>query len=328
MRKQIDKTIAYETYIDYDLTPGFIVGIVDGENSMIFSFGRRDLVSEDTISIYDVFELGSVTKVFTASLLAELEIIQQFSLDDHIDSMLPERFRNAQMSQITLKDLLIHQSGLPRYPVFKGGIKSPLESLAAYSLDDLLNLYRDFRPEENDQLQYSNLGYALIEPVLYGITGLPYQELLQKHLTPKIGGESITTDRSPVLAPGYNFAVEAAEPVDFGVFTASGGLRGNMYDLLKFVHYSLTDAPEILLLYHGMGLGEHLGMGLGWHIIHQGKHSPIYMHTGRTLGHTAFIGLVPNTSTGVVILCNSANSVDDLGVEILRLINNNWKRKH
>jgi len=328
MRKQIDKTIAYETSIDYELTPGFIIGIVDGENSIVLAFGKREITSQDTISVDDLFELGSITKVFTASLLAEMDEQGKLSINDKFDTLLPEIYRNPGMADFTIQDLLTHQSGLPRYPVFAGDLASPLEALPSYTLEDLLVLYAHFKPEPQSRILYSNVGFALIEPILYHQTGMRYGELLEDFLLDKNGMTSTTLESENVTAPGYNLAVEEVSPVDFAVFNASGGLKSNMADMLRFVRYALHDSPDILWLHYGAGLGKHLGMGLGWHIVHQGTFAPIYMHTGRSLGHTAFIGLVPNTSTGVVILANSANGVDDLGLEILRMINKNWKRKN
>jgi len=328
MRTQIEKTILYETSIDYDLTPGFIVGIVDGSNFMVLSFGTRSVLSDDTISIDDIFELGSVTKVFTASLVAELDLLRQLSFNERFDSLLPAVYRNPQMTHYTIEDLLTHHSGLPRYPVFKSAVANPLESLPEYSLEDLLDFYAHCSSESSGQLMYSNVGYALIEPILYQSTGLRYDELLEKFILKKNNMTMTSLEPSKVTAPGYNLAVNEVSAMSFGVFNASGGLKSCMADMLRYARYALFDSPEKLWQSHGPGLGKHLGMGLGWHMIHQGAFSPIYVHTGRSIGHTAFIGLVPDTKTGVVILANSANGVDDLGVEILRMINKNWKRKN
>jgi serine-type D-Ala-D-Ala carboxypeptidase/endopeptidase len=328
MRKQIDKTIAFETTIDYELTPGFIVGIVDSGHSIILSFGKKAVASEDTISADDIFELGSVTKVFTASLIAEMDKSGQLSLNDRFDTLLPEIYRNPEMSEFTVQDLLIHQAALPRFPPFAGEIASPLESLADYTLDNLLTFYTHFIPDKQEGMLYSNVSYALVEPILYNQTGMRYEELIEKFLLMKTSLTSTSFESETVTAPGYNLAGEPVPPVNFGVFNAAAGLKSNMTDMLRFVRYSLFDSPDILWLEHGTGMGKYLGMGLGWHIIHEGKFSPIFIHTGRSKGHTAFIGLVPETKTGVVILTNSANGVDDLGLEILRMINKNWKRKN
>jgi len=328
LRKQIEKTIEFETTIDYELTPGFIIGIVDGINSIVLSFGTRGIMSEDTISDGDIFEIGSVTKVFTASLIAEMVTAGEISLNTHFDTLLPKIYRNQEMTQFTVEDLLTHQTGLPRYPPFNSGLANPLRSIPSFTLDDLLGLYKTFHPNPENRITYSNVGYALIEPVLYNSTQLEYPALLSKYLLNKTGMMATTLVTQEVTAPGYNLNVEMVPPVDFAVFNSSGGLKSNMADMLKFVRYSLYNSPEMLWRQYGPGLGKHLDMGLGWHIIHQGRFFQIYMHTGRSNGHTAFVGLVPETKTGVVILANSATGVDDLGMEILRMINKNWKRKN
>lgn len=328
MRAEIEKTIKYETNIDYTLTPGFIVGIIDGPSSVVFSFGNRDLVSEDKITIEDIFELGSVTKVLTATLIAEMDRAQVLSIQDNFDALLPDINQNQDMAHYTIEDLLTHHTGLPLFPPFQSDLTNPLNALGSFTLNNLLEFYVSFVPETKHTFTYSHIGYALLDPVLYQAGGRQYSELLDIHLLSKIAMASTSIDSDSLISPGYNVAAENATPVDFGIFNASMGLRSNMSDMLKFIRYSIVDAPVMLWQEHGNGLGKDLGIALGWHILHERRFSPIYIHTGRTLGHTAFLGIVPETKTGVVILANSATGVDDLGLEILRMINNNWKRKN
>lgn len=70
---------------------------------------------------------------------------------------------------------------------------------------------------------------------------------------------------------------------------------------------------------------DQLSVSMGWHNINK-NHFNIVMHTGMTSGHSAFVGMVRETKTAVVIFANSSLGTQDLGLQILRLINYNWKR--
>lgn len=327
MKAEIEKLITFETDIDYNLTPGFIVGLVDGPNVNVFSFGTRALDTDDTIRIDDVFEIGSVTKVFTASLFAEMQRNERLQMDMKVNDCLPFEYQNPNMSDVTILDLLTHKSTLPRSPVFNENVESPMKEYPTYTLDELLLLYQNFQPKLDQKTIYSNVSYALLEPILCGLTDSIYEELLVTHLVNALELSSTSIDPSTVTVQGYNHAVEPTPAIDFGVFNTSGGLKSSMSDMLKFLNYSLYQSPDLIWEEYNEGLSKHLDIGLGWHIVHPRKSNSVFVHTGISLGHTAFIGLVRNTNTGVVILSNSANGVDDLGLELLRIMNKNWKRK-
>ena len=96
---------------------------------------------------------------------------------------------------------------------------------------------------------------------------------------------------------------------------------------MRFVRYSLEDAPAKLFEKRGDGLNKYLGIALGWHIVYPKGKFVVHTHTGRSPGQSAFVAIARETGTAVVILCNSAIGTDDLGMEILRIMNRNWQRK-
>lgn len=319
IRKQIEKQIWFETEIDGELTPGFIIAVKDGESEMVLPFGIRQKGTEDTISIDDVFELGSVTKVFIAALFAELDRKNILSLEEEFDPFVPVGYRNPGFAGVSIADLLAHQSGLPRDPVAGSTLGNQIRQYPKYALEDLLQEYRGFQGPR--RMVYSNLGYALLQAVLEG----DHDALLEKHiLAPnKMRNTGFSV---PEIAPGYGVYDSITCQTDFGALDISGGLKSSMRDMLAFIRWCMKDSPEALWEDQGPGMNSYLRMALGWHSIEQ-KNGKVYLHTGRTLGHSSFVGICHATDTAVIILANSETGTDDLGMEVLRIMNNNWRRK-
>lgn len=326
LRREIAQLIEFETAIDTEATPGFIVGIIDGQNEAILSFGRRNKTSTDTIRQDDIFELGSVTKLVTAAVCVELAQAGKVDLQTDIANYLPEEFRNVNDYEVTLEMLLSHHSGLPREPSSANELGDPLQTRYNIPAETILNEYRELAQPSEESMLYSHVGYALIEPILYYTTGSTYPELVRTHIQEQIGLRH-TSMSSQLTIEGYGLDGKPEAPCDYGYFAASGGLHSSIEDLISFARYALDDAPATIFEKHGIGLNKYLGIGLGWHIVYPKGKVEVHMHTGRSPGHSAFIGLVRQTGTAVVILCNSAAGTDDLGMEILRIMNRNWKRK-
>ena len=324
IRREVSQLMEMETAIDFEVTPGFIVGILDGPNEIMLSFGTRDKTTTDTLNARDMFGIGSATKVFTSALLALMQANGVIDLNERYNDLIPEEFRNDQLEALTLRDLLIHQSGLPRDPRTNSSLANPIRSYASLTAEDLLTEYSTSPGPA--YAVYSNFGYALIEPALFYTQSKTYDQLLEEYITTPLGLNNTGNRELDSLTTGYNLEGDTVAPVDFGLFACSGGLMTSMTDLMTFARYCLTRAPALLWVDHGPGIGDKLRMSLGWHIVRFRK-STNYIHTGHTLGHSTFVGLNLQTNTAVLILANSAAGTDDLGMEILRIVNDNWKRK-
>ena len=324
MRREFLRLIDMETSIDYDKTPGFIVGIIDGPNEIALAFGTKSHESADTLSSTDLFGIGSATKVLTSTLVAMLADDGAISLDQLFNELLPTEFQNPNLSELTLRNVLTHRSGLPRDPRTGGSLANPIRWYDDLIVEDLLGEYANFPGPS--RIVYSNLGYALIEPALYHTQGGTYAQLLQQIITIPLGMHDTNLRDTSRMATGHDMDGKVVTPVGYGPMTASGGLMSNMDDMLTFARFCLGQSPASLWEDQGEGIGKQLRMGLGWHISKMRK-SVNYVHTGHTLGHSTFVGINRKTQTAVIILANSAAGTDDLGMEILRIVNDNWKRK-
>lgn len=336
LKKEIKKIISYETDIDWDVIPGMIIGIIDGDSTFVISIGNKAFNKKDTLVIDDKFEVGSLTKIFTSSLILNLVLEGRINYNDEVNNFLPKDFKNTKLDSLTINDLLNHYSYFPRLPRFIGkkqkDINNPYES---YTKIDLLQYYKNFDPvNKKKSFTYSHINYALLEIVVENISGQPFHELLPTFLASKYNMLSTYIIKDSLeIVPGYNFAGKLAKPWIFNSFAGSEGIKSCLHDLNNYAK-SMLDENHQFSLHHPYyteylptDFDKKILVANGWYVVDQGKNYNIYTHTGRTSGHSAFIALVRETKTAVVILSNSGKGTENLGFHILRMINYNWKRK-
>lgn len=340
IKNEISKIIDYDTEIDFKATPGFTVAIVDGDSSFVFSFGRSHPDVETDIDPQAVFEIGSISKSFSASLVSMLDQKGILKLSDKINIHLPEKYRNPRLEDVTVNHLLTHHSGLPKLPMYIGSKqKDPQNPYADYSKVDLLKFYSDFIPEEKREFIYSHVGYALLEIVIEHATEMEYELALQRYLLEPLQLKTTFVNKSErnevLITPGFDRAGRETLKWDYASFAASEGIKSNIYDLINFTKFNIGIAgdpiskifqqnhqPEVKTHYN-----DHIFAGKGWHVFDQKKSFNILTHSGKTYGHRAYISFIKETRTAVIILSNSSVGTEDLGLLILRMINDNWKRK-
>ena len=109
LRLEIEKLIYYDTEINHKKTPGFIVGIIDGDSTYTIPFGNSQKNKKALLNEYDIFELGSITKVVTSSLISILVAEGILSYDIPINEYLPEQYRNPRLNRLNLNNLINHK---------------------------------------------------------------------------------------------------------------------------------------------------------------------------------------------------------------------------
>ncbi|NNF34842.1 MAG: beta-lactamase family protein [Saprospiraceae bacterium] len=339
LKNEINKIIEYDTDINFEKTPGFIVAVVDGDSTFYTSFGHRSRDEPESIERNHLFEIGSTSKVFTSLLIFKYLEEGQFSIKDKVNDLLPQDYINPRLEQLTLYDLINHISGFPRIPEFFGKKqKNTLDPYAYFSKEDLLLYYRDYVPRRNnDKFNYSHVNYALLEIILEEYSGMTFHDLMKQQIFDPLDMKNsfvdFSEDRS--ITPGYNRAMRKVKPWSFASFSASEGIKSTAEDLSNFVRLNLglkyptlyNSVESQLQIVEKTNYNDKIMMANGWHVVDQGKKYNIYTHTGKTSGHTSFLAFVKETKTGVVILSNSSWGVEDLGFLILRMINYNWNRK-
>lgn len=226
---------------------GMAVCVVTPGRKRFVTWGRERLGDSRPVSAETVFEIASITKVFTALLLADMAHRGEVGLDDPVARHLPGDFHVPELDgrQITLADLATHTSGLPWWPPFPGAPPKPnLAFIAAaipqFSLEEFKTWLADFRLQTRPGAAwaYGNTGYALLSMALAHRGARPYETLLQTRVIDPLGLENTsftpTATMASHLAEGHDQTLRPAPPIDVGIFAAAGSLRSTPRDLSRF----------------------------------------------------------------------------------------------
>jgi D-alanyl-D-alanine-carboxypeptidase/D-alanyl-D-alanine-endopeptidase len=265
-------------------TVGIVAGLIDPSGSRVVSYGRLDQNSTVTPGPDTVYEIGSVSKVFTSLLLADMLKTGEVALDDPVAKYLPKSVKMPSRNgkEITLVDLATHTSGLPRLP---SNLKpaNPDNPYADYTVQDLyafLSSYQLTR-EPGSKYEYSNLGGGLLGHVLALRAGKDYETLLRQRVLDPLHmastGIRLSPDEKSRLAPGHTESLEPAANWDLPTLAGAGALRSTAHDMLLFLPANLgfTPAPlaaamefERTAVRRPTGVPD-LQVALGWHILQQ-----------------------------------------------------------
>lgn len=331
LRTEIEKIIKFDTEIDYKKTPGFIVGVLDNNQRYFVSFGYKNKEKTSIIAVNDVFEIGSLTKSMTSDIIHALVDEGKLNYNDQVNQYLPEIYRNPRLSEVTILDLLNHQSSLPKLPKgFGKKEKYTQNPYANFTTLDLLIYYRDYIPE-NFTFRYSHINYALLELIIEHTTEDSYEDALSAYLLDKLNLEDTFVDlkeqKQMVTVPGHDRSRKQVGPWIFASFKGSEGIKSSINDLLLYTQFHLNEKLKDPI--HDewneneskRSFNAQLYQNLGWHFVMMGSNL-VTINTGFTSGHTAFIGRIDHLNKAVVVLSNSSVGVGDLGLQILRMITN------
>ncbi len=304
---------------------GIVVGYIEGDDIEYFSFGKTALENGSPVDENSVFEIGSISKVFTTILLADQVVQRKMKLSDPIGMYLPKEVKvpSSNGTVITLKDLATHSSGLPRLPSNMNP-KNPNNPYADYTVEQAYSFLsgHQLRRDVGASYEYSNYGMGLLGHILALHTNKSYEKLMVERIANTYGMEhtrvGFTKAMKEKLAKGHAFGQEV-ENWDLPTLVGAGGIRSTAVDMIKFLKANMDgESPmaKAMQLSHKLGYSndaQNFEMGLGWHYA-TGK---IIWHNGGTGGYRAFTGFVEGSNKGVVVLTNSIESVDDIGLKIL-----------
>ncbi len=288
---------------------------------------------------HKTFEIGSISKVFTASLLAALVAEGSVLLDDPVNDYLPFSIRDS--IRPTFRQLANHTSGLPRMPSnFEDGIPfdpaNPYRNYGPDHLEEYLakQVKLAYQPEERSE--YSNLGAGLLAYTLAQMTGLDYQQLLEKYLFSNYGMTASTTRREDVesnLVVGLDQNGKETSSWDFSVMVGAGGILSTTQDLGQFALAQFDDSNGELKLTRmpTFEVNERLAVGLGWHIVKPSPGTELYCHNGGTGGYSSSLVLNTDQASGVIILSNvsafhpQSPKIEQLCFSLLRTLDKSLK---
>ncbi len=306
---------------------GIVVGLLKDGQEIYFSYGKTALNGGLELDKNTVFEIGSISKVFTTILLADQVLKGTMALDDPVEKYLPENAKIPEYNgkKITLKNLATHTSALPGMPDnFKPA--DPNNPFADYSVAQLYSFLSAYELKRaiGKNYEYSNLGMGLLGHILELHLGKTYEELVIANFADSYDmadtKRTLTPSMKERLAKGHAYGQEVAN-WDIITLAGAGGLRSTASDMLQFMRANLNGKKSPLMAAmrytHNPAFASSDGtfqMGLGWHFANSGS---IVWHNGGTGGYKTFTGFHKESNTGVVVLANSIESVDDIGLHLL-----------
>jgi CubicO group peptidase (beta-lactamase class C family) len=316
---------------------------VDGGKAIGVVAGTIDAAGKKTIAAYgnpgpgslpldadSVFEIGSITKVFTAILLADMAERGEVALDDPIAKYLPANMRVPERSgrQITLIDLSTQTSGLPRMPDnFKpADPRNPYADYTVAQLYDFLSRH-ELRRDPGAQFEYSNLGVGLLGHILSLRARKPYEALVKDRLLDPLDMDHTAITLTPWmkqhLARGHDLKGNVVSNWDIAVLDGAGALRSTMNDMLKFARANLQTRgrlQQVMQRTHAERASagnQYAFIGMNW-IIRRLNGQDVIWHNGGTGGYRTWLGFDKQQGLAAVVLTNSGHGADDLGFELLK----------
>ena len=322
---ELQMVVARHLQLPADGIAGAAVAIRQAGRTSLLNAGRAD--DRQPITAGSLFNLASVGKAFTATLLAQSVERGEMALDDPVAKHVTELAQGGDIRRVTLRELASHTSGLTRGPQqYEPWHRGP------YSLPDFiryLNAWRaDDRHQPGKQLLYSNSGFMLLQLALQRRLAMPAAHLMRERLLAPLG---MTSSALPVAAPGTRGelaptlrkrAVQGygadgrpiGRPGDVqGMFDwpGAGQMFSSAQDMAQFLAANLGEIPGRRPLEQAMSLAQRgvfvvnprFTQALAWQIVRNGELMLIDKNGG--LDNTStYIGFVPQQGLGVVVLIN------------------------
>jgi CubicO group peptidase (beta-lactamase class C family) len=299
--------------VDEKRSAGIVIGVLDADGrSHVVAYGDPG-PGQPSLDGSSVFEIGSISKVFTATVLAELVQEGKVRLDDPAQKYLPSSVRVPSRDDkvITLGNLSEQNSGLPRMPTnFKPADKTnPYADYTVQQMYDFLSGYQLTR-DPGAQFEYSNLGVGLLGHLLSRATGMTNTAIT---LTPWMKAH---------LALGHDEQGHVVPNWDLPTLAGAGAIRSTTNDMLKFLEANLH--PERGGLQRAMAFAQkdrapagNMRIGLNWLTTYAGTDTIVW-HNGGTGGYRTFLGFEPSRKIGVVVMTNTTGvGADDIGFHLL-----------
>lgn len=335
-----DVWAALQRRVDLEYTPGMIIGMVNADGRTIAGYGAR---SWDDATLPDgdtIYEIASVSKTFTATLLAQMVEAGDVALDDLVSDLLPATVTMPVGGEsITLEDLATHYSGLP-------GAQPPPEcvfvdgsnSLAGYTPESMYEFLASYTMPRAPGVafEYSNFAIGLLGHALGVSQGMSYEALLKERVLDPLGmsdtGITLNAEQETRRAPAHAGYIERPRFV-MDELAPAGGLASSMNDMLTYLEHHMglaagSPLSSSMATTHGSRAsmppisGIPMNIGLTWW--RWGLGSGVVQHGGDSIGSATFAGFYPGSGVGVVVMSNTRRhefaEVRDLGLRALGVI--------
>lgn len=298
----------------------------------IVTRGNLSVKSTVPVNQHTEFRIGPLTQLFTAAALAYFVQEGQVSLNDPVSKFVPKSMKlpTYQGKEITLGDLATHTSGLPDMPY-------SLSSRSSFSTSQMYRFLSKYElsREPGTKYEYSNFGYAFLANLLSRLSRRTFPELINQMILQPLNLKdttfTLTQEQKSRLVTGYEMGKGISPLLSekiYSIFIGSGGLYSTPRDMLTFLSFNMrkqrTSLNAVLKTmqtpYHSF---KNFEVGLGWTITSfENLKEKLYSIEGTLFGFAMYMGMIPETDTGVVVLYNQGEfNPSPLAEEILKLMN-------
>jgi CubicO group peptidase (beta-lactamase class C family) len=312
--------------------PGLALAVVRGGKVVTLrSYGKANLETDVPVTRDTVFELGSLTKQFTAVAVMMLAEDGRLRLDDGIAAHLPEV--PEAWRAITIRHLLTHSSGLQDYLTIPG-LPEQSHTLGHREMTRLfaLRITREFRA--GDTWAYSNTGYLLLGDVIERASGQSYWEFLRARVFVPAGMQATRSSEPRAVirgrAAGYgwnNGAFENRPSLSENAY-AAGAIVSTITDMTKWAMalqagalISKASRDQIWTpVTVALGPLPPFSYGFGW-VVDQEFGRRVVLHSGGTPGFSSAIRHYPDEALTVIVLANHGDRIiDQVPLEIAGMV--------
>lgn len=273
------------------------------------------------------FEIGSVTKTVTAALLTDAVERGEVTLDTTVADVLGERAAGSAIADVTLLELASHTSGLPRLDAAATASAFVPAMLRhdpyATTPEGLVEAALTADLTERGTVAYSNLGSALLGQLLALRAGVSYEELAAERFVVPLGLGATRVPTTPEeLGPdaptGATEAGQSAGAWTMGGYAPAGAARSTADDVALVVRAAMSQQLPGQLPFEAVApVAEGTEIGVAWFRTALDDGRSIVWHNGMTGGFASFVGYVEGEERGIVILTDTAKSVDEIAISIL-----------
>ncbi len=336
LKSQIDTVVqkAVMPFISDSSKAGLSIGIYNSGKAYSYNYGSTQKENPKLPTSKTVYEIGSISKTFTGTLLAQAVKDKKVKIDDDIRKYLDGSYPNLeyQGKPIKLSHLVSHISGLPLLlPDDPNLFKNPNYDTLPFTIskiqqnyskekffDDLHTVKLDTIP--GYKFHYSNAGAQLLKFILEKAYNMPYDKLLNKYITTPLKMINTNSLHSKndlgILAKGYNNKGKLM-PYNPPILDAAGGIYSTTSDMLQYLKFHLDEKNEVVALSHKVVSGniEDWAIGLNWQEqITAKKHKKIWQ-SGGTFGFGSYCVLYPDYDIALILLSNESDPSTQHGLE-------------
>lgn len=367
---------AARKYVKKNSNKGLVIGIIQNGKTRVLSYGQMSKENEAKPDGKTIFEIGSVSSVFTTSLMKLESQRRLFDMEDRIqdhfrDGVEVPNYEHYVCDKVTYNDpmtademdrVIISCRPDPFKPAIcitfchlashTAGLKNNPKGLYSWNpiriSKQKKDPYQDFTKEElyhnlkkmdlygppGATFRYSNWGIAVLGNLVADLADQPYEDLLKKRIISPLAlmdtRVTLSAEQEGRFAIGHDRKGGITDYWHFKSMAPALGIKSTATDLLKFVQANLNTSNAVLesafahvqgaqIDLHEKKLGRFTQMGYGWFTstLNEKTNLSVQWVSGGTGGFRSFVGFIKDTQTGVVILSNSANDVDEIGFLVL-----------